>query len=575
MKRVVVSDSESDSEAPHHEESPAKRQRLQRSSNLNGENRVEELLEERLQRFETLTDQGESQSTNDTYDDEHSDNDSLLDNDEDGSSDDAHGEFAGLRATTRINRKRHSERQISFIEQLRQAERAQKQARRDRLREASRAEKIRTRQVAQDLKKRELILSLTIEWNGRDLPREFIETFRRWLDKDAAWWSFSYERGSTCGYAHLQGVGVFFDVSKNAVKKSWYVFSGWDVNSPPVRVSVMFRETSGKGLSTQLGLLGYVRKDIGKYEDHFHLCSANVSDAERAEGDQLYCAMGKADKTTECLLSESNFIDRAAVFYERKIRNPALSHLDHVLKEMLNTGRYAIHGKFFAGGGLVFRRAQAAFHAKIFPTSTTEEDVHGIFFNKKLWAAVNYRDSLHERLDSARSALVTRDGPDAPDPFEANDEHVLLDRCIAEGGRDGLVDPDPNSHQWSDGVVTLVSPVQSTESATQEAAEQSRSLYDVCQDFVAKYGDGPWHQAGDLEQRMPTRQQLQDPRFPPFFVQRDPGLNQRFSRPDGERTSSTSGRRPDETRAANTEVATQQQEGADQLEQPQSPASAH
>ena len=64
MKRVVVSDSDSDSETPHHEESAAKRQRLERSANLDGGSRVEEILEERLERFDSLhTDEGESQST--------------------------------------------------------------------------------------------------------------------------------------------------------------------------------------------------------------------------------------------------------------------------------------------------------------------------------------------------------------------------------------------------------------------------------------------------------------------------------------------------------------------------------
>ena len=459
---------------------------------------------------------------------------------------------------------------------MRQSERVRKQALRERIRQQLQAERTRSKRAAEDIKKREIILSLTVEWNGRDLPREFIETFRRWLEREASWWSFSYERGSTCGFAHLQGVGKFFAVSKTSVKKSWYVFSGWDVNSPPVRVCVMFRETSGKGLSTQLGLLGYVRKDCNKYDDHFHLCSANVSDSERAEGDALYCAMGKADKTSECLLTEANFIDRSSVFYERKIRNPALSNLDYVLKEMLNTGRYAVHGKFFAGGGLVFRRAQAAFHAKVFPTSTTEEDVHEIFFNKKLWAATIHRDELHERLDSARSAPVTRDGPDADDPFEANDEHVLIDRCLAEGERDErLVDPDPTSYRWSDCVVTLDSPVRSTESATQEASQSSQSLYHVSEQFMQQYADRPWQMAGDLEQRMPTRQQLSDPRFPPFFVQRDPGLNQRFSRPFGEGTSaSASGSGHDKTRTFDTEVASDQQESSDPLEQQQpSPSS--
>ena len=66
-----------------------------------------------------------------------------------------------------------------------------------------------------------------------------------------------------------------------AVKKQWIVFAGWNVVAPPHKVNNCFKEASGKFLSTQHGLLGYVRKDLGEYDGHLIYCSPSVTDQEK------------------------------------------------------------------------------------------------------------------------------------------------------------------------------------------------------------------------------------------------------------------------------------------------------
>ena len=126
------------------------------------------------------------------------------------------------------------------------------------------------------------------------------------------WWAASYEKGATLGHFHIQAVAVMDAVSCNQMKKDWYEFSGWNENRPRVKkVSVMFREATGKGLHTQYGLLGYIRKDCARYDGHLFFCDPSVTEEEMREGDMLYVKFGKGNKGNPCQLTEVNILDRA------------------------------------------------------------------------------------------------------------------------------------------------------------------------------------------------------------------------------------------------------------------------
>ena len=447
---------------------------------------------------------------------------------------DAPAEFAGLDASTRINCARHTYDQIEFIKKLRRRKKLlerleQKQATREK-RDDRRATDLQRQNSSLLANHRDHTLSITVEWQGHHVPQEVFDTLRQFLEQSSSWWCLSKEKGATIGLWHCQAVAKFHTTSPKAVKKDWIRFAGWHVNPPPYKVNNCFKEVSNRGLSTQHGLLGYVRKDIDQYEGHICVSSESVRDEEKVRGDELYLAFGKSDKTSDCILTPSNFIDRASLFFDRRIRNPALAQLDYVFKSMLQTGKFSIHGSFFTHhGSMIYSRAQTAFQCRVFPGQTSTEDVHAILFNRR-----NVRD---ETVDNTTPEPVDRDGPDDLDPFEAQSAYVTLDRSFhADAAAAGQFDsrdqplsecdttearsnadarPPPSMYE------TLRSFATDTDSCT-----DATPLSDIAQPPSATrqtdYSETAWDIAGDVTRRVPTPQQLLDPRMPEFFVHRSP-----------------------------------------------------
>ena len=441
----------------------------------------------------------------------------------------------GVDATTRINQSRHSQEQIAFI----LAERRRKKLA-DRL--ERRLERVNSRTVAENAraeatesKKRELILSLTVEWQGHHLPLDVWGQFRIFLESHSSWFCLAYEKGPTNGLWHAQGVGVFHDTSSTAVKKRWQRFASRYQNPPQCKVNLCFKEAAQKGLSTRLGLLGYVRKDIGEYEGHQIVSHESVTDDERRQGDLLFLAYGKTNKTAECTLTQNNLIDRAALFFEKKVKNPALQELDHVLMLMLQTGKYTVHGQFFThNGSMIYHRAQAALIARLNPDSVSVDDVHQILFTRR-----------SPRDEFLASMTVDRDPPGARDPFEARDAFVHLtsdDRC-SESSLTAEPEPPHTSGEAEPLASCDTTEVRSNNSATAQR-EPPPSLYFSmagCSEprvYPPPQNTAPpptssasFSSAEPLvvgPDRTPTR--IHDPRRPPFFVQNTPGLHFRFVR---------------------------------------------
>lgn len=436
---------------------------------------------------------------------------------------DSDDEFAGLHAKSRLSSKLN-ERQREHVLSLRRAASLEKKLQANLERQERRAERAQERAETEDAKKRELIISVTVEWQGHHLPESVFDKFRSFCHRESSWFSLAYEKGPTLGLWHLQGVAVFHNVSVLAVKKQWIVFAGWNVVAPPHKVNNCFKEASGKGLSTQHGLLGYVRKDLGEYDGHLFYCSPSVTEQEKVRGDELYVAMGKSNKCAECVLTATNFVDRASLFFDRKIKNPALSDLDTTLKAMLETGKYSVHGSFFTNNGaMIYSRAQAAFHCRLYPSAATVEDVHRIFFNRSHKPDSTLSDPHVSVAPEPRAPV--RDSPSAPDVFSNNDEYVHLDRSLH---------PDACSLSDLPGSPHPPEPLaahHSTEVSSNFNSQQAPSVYDISQHYeMHSYCETAWDIAGDTSRRTPTRAQLSDPRFPPFFVQRTAGLNQRFTR---------------------------------------------
>lgn len=305
------------------------------------------------------------------------------DNSDHGERDEASDEeLCGITADTQINSRRQSQKVVQHIRNLRRIRRENKK--KDKLMDKleKKQAKFNARRDREDEKRREFILSITLEWSGAHVPLDVFTQFQSWLATTSEWWAAAYEKGSTLGLWHIQAVAVISEVGIAAIKKSWYVFSGWDVNRPKVRkVNLCIKEAKGKGLHTRIGLLGYSRKDCDKYEGHLWSCSPTVTPEEMQEGDLLFCQFGKGDKGNSCQLTETNLLDRAIVYWERFIKDPLVCELDHVLSEMLRTGRYSIHGKFFTSNGAwSFPRAQLAFMSRLVPADTRIDDVKRIFF---------------------------------------------------------------------------------------------------------------------------------------------------------------------------------------------------
>ena len=450
--------------------------------------------------------------------------------------DSAHTTPEKIDGRTRIS-KRLTPEQIEFIRSERAKEKfVSKQSQRLERANSNLADEDR-RHAENEAKKRELVLSLTLEWQGHHLPLDVFGQFRQWLEQYSSWFAVAYEKGSTVGLWHAQAVAVFFERSPAAVKGLWKRFSARHGDPPHCKVNICFKEASQKGLSTRFGLLGYVRKDMGEYEGHLLIHSDSVTEEQIRQGDLLYLAMGKSHKTSECCLTANNFIDRAALFFDKKVKNPAMMDLDYVLCQMVHTGKYSIHGSFFTEhGAMYYQRAQAAFCARITPTATTVQDVHTMIFNRRSKRDM-MRDDILEKLE--------RDAPGSHDPFASADAHVSLspNRCESEASASprgdtqlsATFDPDFESSRDTTEVCT---------NASATASREPNSMYDISQDFRP---DTPSYSARAVEvaENGSVPPVIADPRRPPYFVQRKPGLNFRFIRDPGSDPSADRSHTPD------------------------------
>ena len=197
------------------------------------------------------------------------------------------------------------------------------------------------------------------------------------------------------------------------------------------------------------------------------MSSESVQDAEKVRGDELYLALGKSDKTADCLLTSTNFIERASLFFDKRICNPALADLDYVLKEMLQTGKFSIHGSFFhMQGAMVYSRAQTAFQCRVFPSQTSVSDVHRIMFTTR-----------HIRDDIAQS--VDRDADDDFDPFEAQSAYVTLDRTFHTRTTE-----EPGHSR-----AATLPECDSTEARSNADARPPPSIYETIQSFTQSTSD--------------------------------------------------------------------------------------
>lgn len=341
-----------------------------------------------------------------------------------------------LSASTKISA-RLSQRQIEHIKHLRQER--DDQAKRDRRlqsevrKQQRRDRQSRLKEEADEKRKRDFVLSITIEWQNTHVPVEVYNLFCKWLGSVSSWWSVAYEKGASLALWHLQAAAVIRSVSVDRIRKDWYQYSGWSVCRPPVsKVNCCFKEATGKGLHTQHGLLGYTRKDLDKYEGHQWSCHPSVTPEELKVGDDLFVQFGRGIKGNTCQLTESNFLDRALIFFDRFLKkNPGAARLDYVLREMLRSGLFSIHGKFLTHHGTFnYQRSQLAFISRIWPESVESGDVRAIFFS-----VPKPRDNTE--LKEKKPIFTKR--PET-DPFVAQDEFIRVPFGDSDDSSEGEAD---------------------------------------------------------------------------------------------------------------------------------------
>ena len=152
------------------------------------------------------------------------------------------------------------------------------------------------------------------------------------------------------------------------------------------------------------------------------------------EGDMIYVKFGKGNKSNPCQLTDMNLLDRALVYYERFIKNPMYATLEYVLCEMLKTGQYSIHGRFFTHSGTFnYGRAQLAFISRVWPETVNTGDVRGIFFSVP---RPQDRTQFKDRIS-------TPNAPSAHDPFASQDLYVKVPFCSDDESDE---EPDARRH---------------------------------------------------------------------------------------------------------------------------------
>ena len=279
----------------------------------------------------------------------------------------------------KIHEMRRDREEEKKQERKRNAE-ARSQARRARASEAAARKQEQLRN-----KRREMSVSVTIERKGRDLALEVFACIVQSLLIIGLWGAFSYERGGTLGLGHAQGVMrlMAFDV-KDAKRQIMDFLLVHCTTELIQNLSVCVKSLQQRLLHTDVGMLGYVRKDIGNYGDHQIEYHPTVTDEEKQGGDRQYAMYGNPAKVNQVKLTKINLLERAAVYYKRFIKHPLHCSITHVLTCMLQSGKYSISTEFLQYyGALNLERTQATFNALIMPAATTNSDVLAIFFAKR------------------------------------------------------------------------------------------------------------------------------------------------------------------------------------------------
>ena len=239
---------------------------------------------------------------------------------------------------------------------------------------------------------------VTIERKGRDLALEVFAGIVQSLLIIGLWGAFSYECGGTLGLRHAQGVLrlMAFDV-KDAKRKIMDFLLVHCTTELIQNLSVCVKSLQQCLLHTDVGMLGYVRKDIGNYGDHQIEYHPTVTDEEKQEGDRQYAMYGNPAKVNQVKLTKINLLERAAVYYKRFIKHPLHCSITHVLTCMLQSGKYSISTEFLQYyGALNLERTQATFNALIMPAAMTNSDVLAIFFAQRN-ADGNYGRTVSQR----------------------------------------------------------------------------------------------------------------------------------------------------------------------------------
>ena len=230
------------------------------------------------------------------------------------------------------------------------------------------------------------------------------------------WGAFSYERGSTLGYGHAQGVMRLMAVDAKDVRTQMMAFLTARVTAIMLsKLSICIKILSVKFMHTDVGMLGYVRKDMGtRYDDHQIEYHPSVTAAEKIEGDKLYAMFGNPSKVNTVKLTKVNVLERAAVYFKKFIHHPLHNSLEHVLTCMLRSGKYTISSEFLQYYGAInLKWAQTTFNAMIFPEATSKEDTLVIFFGQTYDS--EQTASHYGRVTAPpRSPPVKRDGSMSP-----------------------------------------------------------------------------------------------------------------------------------------------------------------
>lgn len=223
---------------------------------------------------------------------------------------------------------------------------------------------------------------VTITRDSSDIDEnELLPLLKTWIESSCEKAFFGIERGFSLHQKHFQGT-VRISIADagsltKEIKKALHI-------KKDSKYTVQSKTLTGKNMHTFQGMVAYCSKDANF--DWFKSIEFNVSEEDKAIGEDLYLRFGAGDLKNRVALTFQNIFDRAFTFKTYRMRGGRIGEpFPRVLLKMIRSKRFYPSANWVVpkyGEGMDVSRANAAWFLTCNPGDAQIDDIEKVFFGR-------------------------------------------------------------------------------------------------------------------------------------------------------------------------------------------------